>query len=77
MYSGYEIPPQYDSLLAKIICWGEDRESAVNLMESTLDEVELSGVQSNLPYLKRVILSSQFRSASHDLDSNLGLANMD
>lgn len=77
VYSGYEIPPQYDSLLAKIICWGEDRESAVNLMESTLDEVELSGVQSNLPYLKRVILSSQFRSASHDLDSNLGLANMD
>tara|TARA_B100001123_G_scaffold352925_1_gene404697 strand:- start:3511 stop:4854 length:1344 start_codon:yes stop_codon:yes gene_type:complete len=77
VYSGYEIPPQYDSLLAKIICWGKDRESAVNLMEATLEGVELSGVRSNLPYLKRVILAPQFRTASHDLDSNLGLANMD
>ena len=48
MYSGYEVPPYYDSLLGKLIVWGEDREQAIARSRVALDELVLDGIVTNL-----------------------------
>jgi len=55
LYPGYVIPPYYDSLLAKIIVWAEDRPSAIARMKRALEETRVEGVKTNLPFLKRII----------------------
>lgn len=47
VYSGYVVPPYYDSLLAKIIAFGETRENAVARMQQALDELVLEGIKTN------------------------------
>jgi len=55
VYMGYEIPPFYDSLIAKLIVWGRDRSEAINRMNRALYEYEIKGVKTNI-LLHRVIL---------------------
>jgi acetyl-CoA carboxylase biotin carboxylase subunit len=55
LYPGYVIPPYYDSLLAKIIVWAEDRPSAIARMKRALEETRVEGVKTNLSFLKRII----------------------
>ncbi|MGI9253381.1 MAG: hypothetical protein ACR2J8_06525, partial [Thermomicrobiales bacterium] len=60
---GYTVPPYYDSLLAKIIVWGNDREEACARMERALTETVISGVPRSAPFLRRVVASAPFRRA--------------
>ena len=55
LYSGYEIPPYYDSLLGKLIVWGPDRPSAIARSRQALDELVVDGVVTNVP-LHRALL---------------------
>ncbi len=71
-HSGYHVPPNYDSLLAKIICWGRDRPEAVARARGALSECEIAGVTSNLLYLKDVISDPDFVRGRYDLDQSLG-----
>src|SRR4029077_18717914 len=50
LYPGYEVPPYYDSLLAKLIVWGEDREMALARSRRALAEFQVDGVKTNLPF---------------------------
>jgi acetyl-CoA carboxylase biotin carboxylase subunit len=49
IYDGYRVPPNYDSMIAKIISHAQDRESAIARMRVALDEMVLGGIKSNIP----------------------------
>ena len=61
-FQGYEVPPYYDSLLAKVIAWGRDRAEAVTRMQRALDEFTIVGVTTNIPAHKKILASELFRS---------------
>jgi acetyl-CoA/propionyl-CoA carboxylase biotin carboxyl carrier protein len=63
---GKTIPGDYDSLFAKLICWGPDRESARARTLRALDELEVEGVPTTVPFYRWVLDSLAFREASHD-----------
>lgn len=50
MYQGFTIPPFYDSLIAKLIVWAEDRPRAINRMKRALWEFQIGGVRHNIPF---------------------------
>jgi acetyl-CoA carboxylase biotin carboxylase subunit len=60
LYSGYSIPAHYDSLMAKIMAYGADRSEAINRMRRALDETEIGGVPSTLPFLRNVLRDPVF-----------------
>ncbi len=62
IYSGYVIPPNYDSMIAKIIVYGKDRETAIDKMRSALGEVNVDGIVTNLDYQYEIINHPVFRS---------------
>src|SRR6185437_1197035 len=49
LYTGYEVPPYYDSLLGKLIVWGPDRPSAIARAKAALDELLIEGIETNVP----------------------------
>lgn len=55
LYSGYQIPSQYDSLLAKVIVWGTDRAEAIARMQRALDECVISGVATTIPFQQALL----------------------
>ena len=56
LYSGYEVPPYYDSLLGKLIVWGPDRPTAIARSQVALDELIVDGIVTNIP-LHRALLA--------------------
>jgi acetyl-CoA carboxylase biotin carboxylase subunit len=66
VYAGYNVPPQYDSLLAKVIVHGRDRAEALARMGQALDSFILEGVITTIPFLSRVIRSPAFVSGQID-----------
>jgi len=64
VYAGYTVPPYYDSLLAKVIVHGNDRDEALTRMGQALDSFILEGVTTTIPFLARVIRHPDF-AASH------------
>jgi len=56
LFSGYYVPEQYDSLLAKLASWGRNRGEAIQRMRVALDEIEISGVPTTIP-LHRVLIN--------------------
>ena len=76
VYTGYKVPPHYDSLLAKIIAHGEERPSAIARMTSALGEIVLDGIHTNLPLHQEIFQHSAFKSGGtdiHYLEKRLGL----
>lgn len=61
VYSGYEIPPYYDAMLAKLIVWGKDRDEAIARMLRCLSEYEIEGVKTNIEYQKQILANAYFR----------------
>ena len=59
---GYVIPPFYDSLIAKLICWGGDRNEAIERMLRALGEMRIEGVSTTLALQRRILDSPRFRS---------------
>ena len=55
LYPGYEVPPYYDSLLAKLIVWGKTREEAIARTRRALDEFIIEGLPTTIPFLRRLI----------------------
>jgi acetyl-CoA carboxylase biotin carboxylase subunit len=60
-YAGYAIPPQYDSLVAKVVAWGQTREEAISRMRRALTEFEVGGVPTTIPFHLRVLDNAFFR----------------
>jgi acetyl-CoA carboxylase biotin carboxylase subunit len=63
LYAGYEVPPFYDSLLGKLIVWGEDREIALARSRRALGELEIVGVKTNVPFHRGIIDKAAFLEA--------------
>ena len=64
-YSGYVVPPYYDSLLAKVIVRGRDRAEAMAVMERALDEFVIEGIQSTVPFHQRLLRTPAFRAGEY------------
>jgi acetyl-CoA carboxylase, biotin carboxylase subunit len=60
LFPGYEVPPYYDSLLAKLIVWGKTREVALARSRRALAEFQVSGVSTNLPFHRGIIDNAAF-----------------
>ncbi len=60
-YPGYAIPPHYDSLVAKVITWGRDRDEAIGRMRRALQEFEIGGIQTTIPFHLKVLDNAFFR----------------
>ncbi|WP_338254012.1 acetyl-CoA carboxylase biotin carboxylase subunit [Dictyobacter halimunensis] len=60
LYTGYEIPPHYDSLLAKLIVWAEDRDQAIARMQRALEEFVIEGVTTTIPFHQRLLKHEGF-----------------
>ncbi len=61
VYGGYTIPPHYDSLIAKIICYGSDRRAALDRMVRALDEFMIRGPRTTVPLHKLILKDPNFR----------------
>jgi acetyl-CoA carboxylase biotin carboxylase subunit len=69
LFPGYEVPPFYDSLLAKLIVWGETREIALARGRRALAEFQVGGVKTNLPFHRGIIDNASFLGA--EVSTNL------
>jgi acetyl-CoA carboxylase biotin carboxylase subunit len=61
LYTGYHVPPFYDSLLGKVIVWAEKREDALDRMRRALEETVITGVATSIPFHLRVLRDARFR----------------
>ena len=66
IYQGYEIPPYYDSMLAKVIVHGKDREEAIAKMKRALYEFVIEGVDTNIEYQNRILNNKQFEKCQYN-----------
>ncbi|MGQ9684731.1 MAG: acetyl-CoA carboxylase biotin carboxylase subunit [Thiobacillaceae bacterium] len=62
MYSGYVIPPYYDSMVAKLIVWNLSWEGLIQRGKRTLDDMVIYGVKTTVPYYREILSSPEFRS---------------
>ena len=60
IYDGYRVPPNYDSMIAKVICHGPDRDIAIARMRVALDEIVLNGIKTNTPLHKWLLRDPGF-----------------
>jgi acetyl-CoA carboxylase biotin carboxylase subunit len=65
-YEQYRVQPYYDSLVAKLICWGDSREVALERARRALNEYVVEGIKTNIPFLRRVLGSAQFTAGRYD-----------
>jgi len=66
VYAGFEIPPFYDSMVAKLIVWAEDRPRAIERTKRALWEFQISGVRNNIPFHTVVMNDDVFKSGTYD-----------
>jgi acetyl-CoA carboxylase biotin carboxylase subunit len=66
VYTGYTVPPYYDSLLAKLIVQGRDREECMRRMQIALESFIVEGVTTTIPFLARVMQNRRFQSGDID-----------
>ena len=65
-FSGYVIPPYYDSLIGKLIVWGHDRNEALTICNRALDEVVVEGVKTTIPFQRKILGHKNFVEGKYD-----------
>jgi acetyl-CoA carboxylase biotin carboxylase subunit len=65
VYSGYTIPPNYDSMIAKLITIAQTREEAINTMERALSEFVIEGVKTTIPFHIKLMKDENFRKGNY------------
>ena len=76
IYTGYEVPPFYDSMIGKIIAHGNNRHTALSRMKTALSEMVIEGIKSNIPLHQEVLQHSAFEKGGtniHYLEKRLGI----
>ena len=76
IYSGYRVPPYYDSLIGKLIAHGNDRQTAIARMRNALTEIVVEGIKTNIPLHQEIFQHSAFQKGGtdiHYLEKRLGL----
>ncbi len=61
LYSGYIVPPYYDSLIGKLICYGESRKQALTRTHIALDELLVDGIRTNIPLHRDLVRDTEFQ----------------
>ncbi|KAB2951677.1 acetyl-CoA carboxylase biotin carboxylase subunit [Heliorestis acidaminivorans] len=62
VYSGYKIPPFYDSMVGKLIVWGRTRDEAIARMQRALEEFKIEGIKTTIPFQQKVLGHEVFQS---------------
>ncbi|MES3630777.1 MAG: acetyl-CoA carboxylase biotin carboxylase subunit [Longimonas sp.] len=65
-YTGYRIPPNYDSMIAKLIVHGDTRERAIRRMKRALDEFVIEGVKTTIPFHQQLMENADFQAGTFD-----------
>lgn len=76
IYAGYTVPPYYDSLVGKIITYGQTREAALSRMANALDELHIEGIKTNITLQRDLVCDANFRKGGvniHYLEKKLNL----
>lgn len=76
IYDGYTVPPHYDSMIAKLISYGENRDEAISRMRNALSEVIIEGLKTNIPLHELIIEDPNFQQGGtniHYLEKKLGM----
>ncbi len=76
VYSGYKVPPFYDSMIGKLIAHGSDRPTAIARMRNALSEIVIEGIATNVPLHQEIFQHSAFQAGEtdiHYLEKRLGL----
>jgi acetyl-CoA carboxylase biotin carboxylase subunit len=76
VYTGYSVPPYYDSMIGKLIAWGPTRASAIARMQTALTEIVVEGIRTNVPLHQEIFSHGAFKSGGtdiHYLEKRLGL----
>ena len=60
------IPMEYDPLISKLVVWGESREQALARMRRALEEYQIVGIRTNIPYLRRIVRHPDFEKGRYD-----------
>lgn len=68
VYEGYQVPPYYDSMLAKLSVWGKDRQDAIAKMQSALGEVIVEGIHTNIDYQFEILRNRDFLEGKTDVE---------
>ena len=77
IYSGYAVPPHYDSMIGKLIAHGDSRASAIARMTTALSEIVIEGIRTNIPLHQEIFQHAAFKSGGTDinyLEKRLGLS---
>ncbi len=75
LYNGYQVPPNYDSMVGKLITYGETREMAIARMRNALNEIIIEGIKTNVPLLNDLFHDTEFIRGGvsiHYLEQRLG-----
>jgi acetyl-CoA carboxylase biotin carboxylase subunit len=67
LYAGYTVPPNYDSMVAKLIVHGTTREAAIERMQVALSEMIVEGIRTNIPLQRRIMQDKVFRAGEHHI----------
>ena len=76
VYNGYAVPPHYDSLIAKLITFGDTREVAIERMRGALSELVIDGIKTNITLHQGILRDAAFLAGGtdiHYLEKKLGL----
>lgn len=76
IYAGYAVPPTYDSMIGKLIAYGDTREIAIARMQRALQELVIGGIKSNIPLQMDIIADKEFQKGGtniHYLEKKLGI----
>ncbi|MGC3979665.1 MAG: acetyl-CoA carboxylase biotin carboxylase subunit [Steroidobacteraceae bacterium] len=76
IYSGYVVPPYYDSMIGKLIAYGEDRDTAIARMKTALSEMVVEGIKTNIPLHQEIFNHGAFKAGGldiHYLERRLGI----
>ncbi|WP_049068958.1 ATP-grasp domain-containing protein, partial [Klebsiella michiganensis] len=76
IYAGYTVPPYYDSMIGKLICYGESRDVAIARMKNALQELIIDGIKTNVELQTRIMNDENFQNGGtniHYLEKKLGL----
>lgn len=68
VYQGYTIPPYYDSMFAKLIAWGADRDEAIDRMKRALGELTIAGIETSIPFHQAMMEDPSFRAGRFSTD---------
>ena len=76
VYGGYTVPPHYDSMIAKLITYGDTREVAIRRMQNALSETIIDGIKTNIPLHELILEDENFQKGGtniHYLEKKLGM----